>query len=66
MNNIYTEKQSFKIIKTQHEIRLYMHRSAKDFKEAFNKIPEDARLIDIDENENTTILVFEVEKEVVD
>ena len=67
MNNIYIEKQSFKIIKTQHEICLYMRRSAKDFKQAFNKIPDDAILIDeyLDTN-NNTVLVFEVEEEVKD
>lgn len=61
---LYKRKSDIKVIRTQHEITIKMNYYAKNFKEAFSRIPDDAKLIDIDvDKDNNDILIFEVEQE---
>lgn len=59
----YSQEFQYKIIRTCHKITLLHRRSASELREALRNVPDDAKLIDEDEDTSgNTVLIFEIEE----
>ena len=58
----YRKHLETKIIRTQHHILIRVGGSAGGLKDAIRHIPDDACLVDEDEEDGNTILIFQKEQ----
>lgn len=60
----YKKDIEIKVVRTTHKITLFFQGSIYSLMKVLDNIPENAKLIDVDEDENgNTVLIFQEEKE---